>query len=85
MRARRIHASSGVGLPLSAGTNKKAAAKAAPFGSLFAAAIEAPPGFEPGMSDLQSDALATWLRRLNDRKKLWLPFRPPTADGLLKK
>ena len=24
---------------------------------------EAPPGFEPGMSDLQSDALATWLRR----------------------
>jgi hypothetical protein len=25
---------------------------------------EAPPGFEPGMSDLQSDALATWLRRL---------------------
>ena len=25
---------------------------------------EAPPGFEPGMADLQSAALATWLRRL---------------------
>ena len=24
---------------------------------------EAPPGFEPGMADLQSAALATWLRR----------------------
>lgn len=24
---------------------------------------EAPPGFEPGMVDLQSTALATWLRR----------------------
>ena len=29
---------------------------------------EAPPGFEPGMSDLQSDALATWLRRRESRK-----------------
>ena len=25
---------------------------------------EAPPGFEPGMADLQSAALATWPRRL---------------------
>ncbi len=30
---------------------------------------EAPPGFEPGMVDLQSTALATWLRRLGLRLK----------------
>ena len=30
---------------------------------------EAPGGFEPPMSDLQSDALATWRRRLNDRSR----------------
>lgn len=28
---------------------------------------EAPPGFEPGMVDLQSTALATWLRRLPNK------------------
>ncbi len=26
-------------------------------------ALKAPPGFEPGMADLQSAALAAWLRR----------------------
>ncbi len=31
--------------------------------------MEAAPGFEPGISDLQSDALATWLCRLVKRGK----------------
>jgi hypothetical protein len=46
-------------------TLQNSTAGQASSGTQWAAARkkEAPPGFEPGMSDLQSDALATWLRR----------------------
>ena len=35
---------------------------------------EAPPGFEPGMADLQSAALAAWLRRQMPKSDVRLPL-----------
>lgn len=44
---------------------------------------EAPPGFEPGMSDLQSDALATWLRRLDLDDQIREPLTTNTEPSAL--
>ncbi len=71
--------------------NVDPSAKHANSSSVLAKIQEAPPGFEPGMADLQSAALATWLRRHQLRENYAIPpvrsraptrrTSPPGASG----